>query len=534
MDGLQTPRGTKDILPQEQPYVDLVINSFRSVVESLGFQKIDTPTFEYRSVFVRSVGNESDIVEKELYQVQRLAGAEGSGSEAGRESTREPLVLRPEGTSAVARAYLEHGMQTWPQPVKLYYISSMFRYDRPQKGRYREHHQLGLELFGELGPHADATIMLAYWQFLSRIQLTDSIVFQVNSLGDETCRPRYRKKLKLYLESQRQHLCADCQRRLATNPLRVLDCKVESCREIASQAPVIIDELCLDCKNHLTTLLEYLDALKISYQLNPHLVRGLDYYRRTVFEVIDAYDAANQASISGGGRYDGLIKLLGGKDTPAVGTGIGIERIIDKLIERGIKPPVDTRPAISVIALGDKARIGALQVINQLAGTPYRLNFAFSKDSLKAQLKAAARERSMQAIIIGSRELFDQTVILRDMTTSLQHTVALAKLNQELVDRLLNYDPSQAPVAPIDPDDLAANPENPDNLLDPLTATTADAMSSAEERSPVEPSRDSQSSSESVSPEITSSESVSSETSSPDTASSESISSDQPDSKLSP
>jgi histidyl-tRNA synthetase len=313
-DLIQTPRGTKDILPDDQRYWQWIISTFIKRAESLGFARIETPTFEYASIFARAVGQSSDIVEKEMYEVRRLSKDENEDKDS------EPTVLRPEGTAAVARAYIEHGMHTWSQPVRLYYIESMFRYDRPQKGRYREHHQLGLEYFGDSDASADALIMLAYWQLLIDLGLTNNIVFTVNSIGDEVCRPKYRKKLKAYFEAHKEELCEDCKRRLATNPLRILDCKEESCKAIAANAPIILDELCKECKDHLETLLEYLDELGIPYNLNPYLVRGLDYYSRTVFEVIDSGTTTRQNSISGGGRYDGLIKLYGGKDTPAVGT----------------------------------------------------------------------------------------------------------------------------------------------------------------------------------------------------------------------
>ncbi len=429
-DLLQTARGTHDILPDEQPYWRWLTQTFIIRAEALGFERINTPTFETLSVFTKGVGQSTDIVEKEMFEVKRLTKVEDADSD------KDTLVLRPEGTAAIARAYNQHGMHTWPQPVRLYYIEPMFRYERPQKGRLREHHQFGLEYFGDADPSADAMIIMLYWQFLTDLGLTKGISFTMNSLGDETCRPKYRKKLKAFFEPYKKQLCDDCQRRLTTNPLRILDCKEPACQAIAVSAPVILDELCSGCKVHLGTLLEYLDELAIPYNLNPHLVRGLDYYNRTVFEVVDASDSARQGSLSGGGRYDGLIKLYSGKDTPGVGTGIGIERIIEKLKERGIKPPSSSPVKTVVIPLGEKAKKAGLHAIQILNSWGVGATGAFAKESLKSQLKYADKMAVPFAIIIGTREVFDHAVIIRDMKTGVQDTVSLDLLEETIKDRL--------------------------------------------------------------------------------------------------
>lgn len=429
-DLLQTTRGTKDILPDEQRYWQWIIATFIKRAESFGFGRIETPTYEYAHVFTRGVGQHSDIVEKEMFEVKRLTKTEGE------EAERDPMVLRPEGTAAVARAYIEHGMHTWTQPVRLYYIESMFRYDRPQKGRYRELHQLGLEYFGDADPAADAMVIMMQWQLFLDLGLIDGISFTINSLGDDACRPKYRKKLKAYFEKYKDQLCEDCQRRLASNPLRILDCKEATCQQIAKGAPVILDELCKSCKDHLETLLEYLDELGVPYNINPYLVRGLDYYNRTVFEVVDTSDTARQTSLSGGGRYDGLIKLYGGKDTPAFGVGIGIERLVEKLQERDITPPAEQATKIIVIPLGDKAKKAGLKVMQQLNQWGIGASGAFAKESLKSQLKYADKLRVPLAVIIGTREMFDNTVIIRDMKTGVQDTVSIDFLEETLKERL--------------------------------------------------------------------------------------------------
>lgn len=432
-DSMQRPRGTHDILPEENSYWQWVIQTFINRAGRLGFERIETPAFEYANLFIRGVGQMSDIVEKELFEVRRLGKI---GEESATETEREAMALRPEGTAPVVRAYLEHGMQTWPQPIRLYYIEPMFRYDRPQKGRYRQHYQLGLEYFGDEDASADAMIIMLYWQLLRDLGLSENMSFIMNSVGDENCRPKYRKQLKAYLEPYKEQLCEDCQRRLATNPMRILDCKVEHCQTIAASAPVILDELCRECKAHFSTLLEYLDELTIPYQLNPRLVRGLDYYTRTVFEVISNTDITRQSSLSGGGRYDGLVKLYSGKDTPAVGVGIGIERLIEKLKERGIKPPVEQPVKVVVIQLGAKAKKAGLKLIDQLGDWEIGATGAFAKESLKAQLKFADKLGSSLALIIGTREVFDQTVIIRDMKTGVQDTISLDILQETLQSRL--------------------------------------------------------------------------------------------------
>lgn len=432
-ESIQRPRGTHDTLPDEMPYWWWIIQSFIKRASNLGFERIETPAFESADLFIRGVGQASDIVDKELFEVRRL-GQQGNVSAA--EGERQAMVLRPEGTAPVVRAYLEHGMQTWPQPVRLYYVEPMWRYDRPQKGRYRQHYQLGLEYFGDSDPSADAMIILIYWQLLRDLGLTANMSFVMNSVGDENCRPKYRKKLKAYFEPYKDQLCADCQRRLTINPMRILDCKEEHCQAIVAGAPIILDELCRECKVHLASLLEYLDELTIPYQLNHHLVRGLDYYTRTVFEVVDNADLTRQSSLSGGGRYDGLVKLYGGKETPAVGTGIGIERLIDKLRERGIKPPLERPVKIVVIQLGAKAKKAGLKLIDQLGQWGIGTTGAFAKESLKAQLKYADTMKASLALILGSREVFDQTVIIRDMKTGVQDTVSLDVLEETLKGRL--------------------------------------------------------------------------------------------------
>src|SRR5579872_1257736 len=312
MSRIQAPRGTQDILPAEQPYWDLVRAKAAQVAEEYGYRRIDTPIFEDTGVFERGVGEGTDIVEKEMYTFEDKGGAS--------------LTLRAEGTAPVVRAYLEHGMFKLPQPVKLFYICPIFRFERPQAGRYRQHHQFGVEALGEIDPALDAEVIELLWTFFTRLGLKD-FSLQLNSIGDGNCRPRYLEELKRYYAAHLNEVCEDDRVRFQKNPLRLLDCKVPSCQAVADQAPHSADYLCGACAEHFAGLRRGLDLRGLAYNVNFRLVRGLDYYTRTVFEIWPAHGGA-QSTIGGGGRYDGLAEQLGGRPTPGIGFGSGIERII--------------------------------------------------------------------------------------------------------------------------------------------------------------------------------------------------------------
>ncbi len=428
MKKIQTPTGTYDILPQEQKFWRFLVTKLEKRFQAFGLNKIETPIFEYKSVFTQGLGQTTDIIEKEMFEVKR-ANAENLPN---LETEKEPLMLRPEMTASIVRSYIENGMQTWPQPVKLYYISQVFRYERPQKGRFRQFWQAGTEIIGDENPLTDSVAILLLWQIFNDLGLKDDIVIDINSIGCKTCRNRYKKKLVEYFKSYEQMLCPNCIKRLANNPLRLLDCKEEKCQKIASGAPQIIDFLCLDCKNHFTKVLEYLDDLNIAYDLNPKLVRGLDYYSRTVFEIREKNDVNRQAALGGGGRYDYLIETFGGKSTPAIGWAIGIERVIEKLKQKEIK--VDKMPAIDllIIQIGEKARKKALPLVATLNDLGYNASCVLGKDSLKAQLKAADKMNARFALIIGQREALDNTVIIKNMEDAAQETITLNRLEKYL------------------------------------------------------------------------------------------------------
>ncbi len=339
----QLLRGMKDILPEEQKYWHFVLNKAEKLAGEYGFKKIETPILEKTSLFKRGVGMETDIVEKEMFSFIDKGG--------------DNIVLKPEETASIARAYIEHGMFNLPQPVKLYYWAPFFRYNKPQAGRLRQFYQFGLESLGVSLPVIDAQIILFSYVFYKEIGV--DVEIDINSLGCNNCRERYKKVLLSYLKPKKNFLCPDCQSRYLKNPLRVLDCKEEKCYEVTFKAPQIIDHLCDSCKNHFIKVLEYLDELEVPYILNPRLVRGLDYYNRTIFEIFPKVEGERekirQLALGGGGRYDYLVKILGGRETPAFGVAFGVERTIAKLKENNLAFKTDELQ-IFVAQLGEEAR----------------------------------------------------------------------------------------------------------------------------------------------------------------------------------
>jgi histidyl-tRNA synthetase len=343
------------------------------------------------------------------------------------------LTLKPEGTPAVCRAYIQHGMQNLPQPVKLYYISPIFRYDRPQAGRYRQHYQFGCEAIGESDPAMDAEVIDMAWRFYRSLGLAN-ISLQLNSIGCKVCRPQYLNALKSYYQQFESKLCADCKTRLDKNPLRLLDCKQASCLDIASNAPRSIDNLCPECATHFEQLQKYLELLGIHSQINYRLVRGLDYYTRTVFEV-QPEDDGGQSAIGGGGRYDGLIEELGGKPTPALGFAAGIERIILNLKKQGGSVPTPSPLPAFIAYLGEPARDAALKLTAGLRQEGIGAVMATGNKSLKAQLRLANSLGAQYTVIIGEDEVKAGTVTLRHMADARQETVALQDLLRQLKDK---------------------------------------------------------------------------------------------------
>jgi histidyl-tRNA synthetase len=412
----QAPRGTSDILPQEQAYWRYLEQMVAHTAQLYGYQRLDAPTFEDSRLFARSVGEDTDIVTKEMYTFEDRGGSR--------------LTLRPEGTAPVCRAYLEHGLKNLPQPVKLYYIASIFRYERPQAGRYRQHHQFGYEAIGDDDPALDGEVIDMAWRFLASVKLK-RLSLQLNSIGCKKCRPGYVAALKSYYKSHTQALCPDCKSRLERNPLRLLDCKQEACLKIAESAPKSADHLCPECADHFQQLKRYLELLRLPFTVNNQLVRGLDYYTRTVFE-IQPQGGGAQSTLAGGGRYDDLIEELGGKPTPALGFAAGMERIILNLKKQKIEAPPLPKPQVFIAYIGEAAKAEAVKLAANLRRGDIGVIQALGDKSLKAQLRQANNLGSSQAVIIGEEELKSGTVIVRDMASAEQKTVPISKLAGEL------------------------------------------------------------------------------------------------------
>lgn len=420
---VQKPRGTQDILPGEQKYWEYVVERGKMVLRGWDFRRVDTPIFEETALFTRAVGENTDIVSKELFELK----ARGSGAR---------YSLRPEGTAPAVRAYIEHGMRSWSKPVKLFYVGPLFRYDRPQAGRWRQFHQFGLEVFGSRMHVTDVEVMYVVHVFLQQLGL-EEYTFRVNTLGGEIDRKEYIKVLKDHYRRNRHKLCRGCKQRLITNPLRVLDCKEEKCQQVANMAPRIFDHLTDESKDGFERVLAMLEELGVPHETQSSLVRGLDYYTGVVWEVQPKVEEeGSQVSLAGGGRYDGLVKELGGKDTPAVGGSIGIERVIERLESEGIELTTTDGPQVFVAQLGEAAKLTALKVMCNLQEC--QINFAESVDreGMEPQLQLASRLGVRWVIIIGQKEVLDKTVILRNMVSGMQEVVTQEGLADELNKRL--------------------------------------------------------------------------------------------------
>jgi histidyl-tRNA synthetase len=422
MKGLQTPRGMRDILPDEQVWWDRVSAVTRDLADFYGFQKIDTPILEHAAVFRKGIGEETDIIEKEMYVVKTKGG--------------DVLAVRPEGTAPIMRAYLEHHLARAPQPQKLFYQGPFFRHDNPQVGRFRQFSQVGFEVIGgQNDPVYDAQVIILFQRLLENLKIKN-IILKINSIGCRVCRPLYRRQLQNYYKNHVKKLCADCVRRLPTNPLRLLDCKQPQCQEFKVKAPNFFDKLCVMCSTHLKAVLEYLDEVGISYALDSQLVRGLDYYSKTVFEFSVEGPGSEVGALPGGGRYDYLAELLGGRLTPAVGGACGIERLIYVMRAQEVKLAPRGVRKVFLIHVGDLAKKRSLKIIEDLRVAGISVSESLGRESLKAQLKTADKEGMQLALILGQKECFEGSIIIRDLRKSLQENVQLATLVPEIKKRL--------------------------------------------------------------------------------------------------
>jgi histidyl-tRNA synthetase len=413
---MQSIKGVKDILPEDMPAWQHLEATARKLFEDYGFTEIRVPIFEYTELFARSIGVSTDIVEKEMYTFEDRDG--------------KKITLRPEGTAGVVRAFVEHKMYAQNALTKLYYTGPMFRHERPQKGRFRQFYQIGVEALGMDHPHVDVEILAIVHQLYARLGIT-GLALQINSLGDGACRGKYRDALKAYLKNKLATLCTDCQRRYETNPMRVLDCKIDA--DKFGDSPVMLDYLCDPCKAHFYTVESGLQKLGIPYELNPRLVRGLDYYTRTTFELVMGHAGA-QNTVAAGGRYDGLVEEIGGPPTSGIGFALGVERTVS-LMDTGNMLPL--RPALYLAALGEEAVKLSLPFIHELRRAGIGVDTDYNGASLKSQMKKADKSGAGHTLILGEQEIKNGKAVLRNMQTKEQAEVSFNNIVEELKRRLI-------------------------------------------------------------------------------------------------
>lgn len=406
------PKGTRDVLPADAYKWHYIENTARSLAARFGFKEVRTPVFEHTELFLRGVGDTTDIVNKEMYTFL--------------DKGDRSLTLKPEGTAGVARCFVENSLDGQYLPQKLYYITPVFRYERPQAGRLREHHQFGVEFFGSAAPEADAEAILLAKSMFDSLGLKN-LSLNINSIGCGKCRPIYNKVLKDYLKANENGLCPVCRERMEKNPLRVLDCKDEGCKAIVKDAPKTLDYLCDDCKAHMDGLKRTLDNLGVAYVINPDIVRGLDYYTRTVFEFIST-DIGAQGTVCGGGRYDNLIADVGGKQVPAVGFGLGIERLMLTLENLNLMPDNDELLDLYIVCVGDEVKAAAEKLLYDLRQKGISADIDFMARSVKAQLKFADKIGARFVAVIGTDEAENGEVSLKNMADGQSHKVKISNL----------------------------------------------------------------------------------------------------------
>ncbi|MCS7183778.1 MAG: histidine--tRNA ligase [Patescibacteria group bacterium] len=415
----QRPRGMNDFLFDEANFLLSLKEEIIKYSQLYSYHYIQTPVLEEEGVFTSSLGQSTDVIQKEMFYLKEREGG-------------IKYVLKPEGTASVIRAYLQNGMHSLPQPVKLFYLDRMYRREKPQAGRFREHHQWGLEIIGSSDPIYDAQIIQVFDRFFKKFKLFDYI-FKINSLGCKKDRNKYLKDLKNYYKKNLKNVCKDCQRRYNLNPLRMLDCKEEKCKEYKKNAPSLINYLCKDCEIQISKTLEYLDILEIKYDLDQTLVRGFDYYQRTVFEI---FFPETNIAIGGGGRYDNLAQYLGGKVIPAVGGAIGLERLIEILKIHNVKLKMAKSAEIFIAQTTEKTKEYALKIYDELIKNNIPVLENFSKSSLSSQLELANKLGVKYCLIIGHQEIGNKTAILKDMVKRSQEIIAINHLTQEIKKKL--------------------------------------------------------------------------------------------------
>lgn len=394
-------KGTKDVLPNESYKNQYIEATCLGVAENFGYKEMRTPVFEHTELFRRGVGDTTDVVQKEMYTFDDKGG--------------RSITLRPEGTAGAARAFLENGLSNEALPQKICYLTSCYRYEKPQAGRLREFHQFGIECFGATSPLADAEMISLAKQIFDELGVKD-LHLELNSIGCPECRAEYHKALKEYFSQYKDKLCDTCNDRLERNPMRILDCKSPVCSEIAKGAPVVLDYLCDECREHFQKVKSYLDAANIEYIVNPQIVRGLDYYTKTVFEFVS--DAiGSQGTVCGGGRYDGLLEELGGQHTPSLGFAMGLERLQLVMEAQGCNFPEPSRPDLFIVAMGEKATLKAVEIAKDMRDEGFSVVYDLNGRSLRAQMKYADKLGAKFNVVIGDNEVENKVVSLKDMTT---------------------------------------------------------------------------------------------------------------------
>jgi histidyl-tRNA synthetase len=414
---IQKPTGTQDLLPGTVEKWQYIEQAAREICRTFNYKEIRTPIFEHTDLFRRGVGETTDIVEKEMYSFKDKGDRD--------------ISLRPEGTAGVVRSYVENKLYGEPDVTKLYYFGPMFRYERPQAGRYRQFHQFGIEAFGSVDPSLDAEVIALGYQLYGKVGLT-GVTVEINSVGNPSCRSVYREKLQMFFAPVKNKLCKDCQSRYDRNPMRILDCKID--QAYCEGAPTILEHLDEECETHFKALQEHLTAMDIPYRINPRLVRGLDYYTHTAFE----YKAAGIGAIDtigGGGRYNGLVKEVGGVDQPGVGLGLGIERILLVLEAQGVKLPVEQPLDVYLIGLGEAAEKEVVRLLHQLRQAGVLAEKDYQRRKMKAQMKSADRFHSRFVAILGDDELAQGNIAVKSMDDGQQMTIPLAEFVQQMSSR---------------------------------------------------------------------------------------------------
>jgi len=426
----QSPTGMHDILGKDIMYFQKIEKTCKDIADFYGFRRIETPILEETKLFEKGTGFSTDIVQKEMFSLRTKGG--------------DHLTLRPEATPGIVRSYIQNGMQNLPKPIKFWHFGPFFRYERPQAGRFRQFNQFGFESIGIDKPIIDVQVIQIFFNILKELGFKDLII-QINTIGCSECRSEYRRKLIKYLKSNESNLCSDCRRRLKENPLRTLDCKNEKCQEVIKSAPQMLEHLCKDCHNHFKNVLEFLEELELPYELNPYLVRGLDYYTRTVFEIFpnlpqESKEYSEQENkkiaLAGGGRYDELVKLLGGKETPACGGAAGVERIIRLMKIMGKKVPAKKQSQVFLAHVGELAKRKSLKIFEDLRNNNIKVAEAFHKDSLVEQLRIADKLEIKFVLILGQKESIDNEIIIREMKTGKQKIIPFKKIIKEVKKRI--------------------------------------------------------------------------------------------------